>query len=102
MPGFTSDGGTAYQGESRIVLDSSLGVLITGLPVQGDADLNVYYGGSYKNMWPLGPYPRQRMIVEDPVTGTLELGMAVYYSSTTQTPSGPSTGGYVGDLWVVY
>ena len=102
LPGFTSDGGTAYAGESRIVLDSSLGVLITGLPVQADADLNVYYGGSYKNMYPLGPYPRQRMIVEDPVTGTLELGMAVYYSSTTQTPSGPSTGGYVGDLWVVY
>lgn len=58
--------------------------------------------GSYRNASPLGPYARQRMLVEDPVTGMTQLGMAVYYSQSAETPTGPSFGGYIGDLWVVY
>ena len=69
----------------------------------GDGTTQVYPNGSYRNAPPLGQYPRQRMMVEDPATGEMMLGMAVYYkpvSAGTSTPS--STTGYAGDLLVQY
>jgi hypothetical protein len=111
--GFTADGSSAYAGKSQITLDRTYGVMISGVPVQKDVDMNIYWGtatpgisapnGNYKDKSPLGPYPRQRMIVEDPLTGMMTLGMAVYYqdsSASTSTPN--SNSGYVGDLWVQY
>lgn len=56
--------------------------------------------GHYRNIpGPMGDMPRQRMIVEDPGTGILKVGMAVYYGQN-ETP----TQGYgqIGDLWVTY
>ena len=96
--GVSANGSTAYAGKSQITLSRDYGVMISGIPVQKDIDMSVYTGGYYMNMYPLGPYPRQRMIVEDPVTGMLTLGMGVYYSNGVN----PVNAGYVGDLWVVY
>ena len=46
------------------------------------------------------------MMVEDINTGQMMLGMAVYYSSSAELSNhgvtGPVSGGYQGDLWVVY
>jgi len=117
---------------------SSAGTRISGIPIQGDADLNnwtngatiypangepyflsdgstVRYGtgsvsvtatGHYKNAGSgstgLGDKPRQRMIIEDPVTGELQLGMAVYYRNAGSSGTAPTNSGYVGDLWVDY
>jgi len=53
---------------------------------------------SYRYASPLGGVPRQRMLVEDPVTGQTLLGMGVYYGQRTSAP-GASTG-RTGDLWV--
>jgi hypothetical protein len=91
------------------------GTIIQGLPVQGDADLTVYQvsGGGpissngqsttyYEGLTALGPYPRQRMIIEDPQTGALMLGMAVYYRQSSVWGTGTPTGGSIGDLWVDY
>ena len=104
--GGTSGGDGAYSANSKITLDSTLGTGIWALPIQGDISLTVAttpispdYSPHYMNSYPLGPYPRQRMVVEDPVTGQSKLGMAVYYATgITQ----PSSGGYIGDLWVIY
>lgn len=93
---------SAYSGPSRIILDSSRGVLIYGVPVQGNI---VMTKGStyYRDVSPLGPYARQRMLVEDPVTGQVLLGMGVYYSSSSEFNGVPTlSSGYVGDLWVIY
>lgn len=77
------------------------GVLITGVPIQGDIDITKW-SSHYMGADPLGPYARQRVIVEDPVTAQLKLGMAVYYRDTslygTTTPTNGS--GVIGDLWV--
>jgi hypothetical protein len=101
-----SGGDGAYSANSKITLDSTYGTGIWALPIQGDISLTVAttpispdYNPHYMNSYPLGPYPRQRMVVEDPVTGQSKLGMAVYYATgITQ----PSSGGYIGDLWVIY
>jgi hypothetical protein len=101
---------SAYSGPSRIVLDASAGVLIYGVPVQKDiiiAKATNYSGPDnklhYRDMYPLGAFARQRMLVEDPTTGQVKLGMAVYYSSTSEYNGVPyGSGGYVGDLWVIY
>ena len=63
--------------------------------------------GYYRNEPPLGYVPRQRMVIEDPVTGRAELGMAVYYLDLTKVnatlASGPSnTAGVQGDLAVMF
>jgi hypothetical protein len=103
---FFASGNSAYGGPSRIVMDPVFGVVITGIQVQKDANMTDYgAGGSYQNTPPLGRYPRQRMLVEDAVTGEVMLGMAVYYRSAsnggqTGTPT-PDTG-YAGDLLVQY
>jgi len=57
-------------------------------------------GGNYRNTPPLGRYPRSRMLIEDPVTGQVMLGMGVYYrgSGITSTPTEDT--GYAGDLLV--
>jgi hypothetical protein len=92
----TANANAAYNGYSQIVLGTG-GTQIYGIPIQGDIDLtqtNTYY----RNQYPLGPYPRQRTLVEDPVSGQTLLGMAVYYGTNTT----PVSGGYVGDLWVIY
>jgi len=95
---------SAYSGPSRIVLDSQYGVGIWGLPVQGNITIAKNTNtGYYMDTYPLGPYARQRMLVEDPATGQTKLGMAVYYSSSTEYNSAPTnSSGYVGDLWVIY
>lgn len=126
----TPNAATAYPGETKIVF-GSFGTLIYGLPVQGNEVTNYYGqtqlitqsgyynssgvlqdntlpigsgGTSYMGMNPLGPLARQRMIVENPVTGALNLGMAVYYEDTSGVHTADPTGstGYVGDLWVQY
>jgi hypothetical protein len=103
----------AYSYGSQIGTTQS-GTLISGLPIQGDADLFLYSGsaygggiGHYQGMGSgstgLGPYPRQRMIIEDARTGNLMLGMAVYYRNAGNAGSAPTSGsGYIGDLWVDY
>ncbi len=122
--------GSAYVGYSQIKLGST-GTLISGLPLQGNSVVNYYGqtqlittagyidangnlqdndnpiaqgGTSYMGMSPLGALGRQRMIVENPVTGVLSLGMAVYYqdTSTVHVSDPTASTGYVGDLWVQY
>lgn len=72
-------------------------------------DLSIDNKAHYRNAYPLGNYARQRLLVEDPVTGMAMLGMAVYYRDTSDpiviaegidTPS--TSSGYVGDLWIDY
>lgn len=103
---FFASGNSAYGGPSRIVMDPVFGVVITGIQVQKDANMTDYgAGGSYQNTPPLGRYPRQRMLVEDAVTGEVMLGMAVYYRSASnggQTGTPTSDTGYAGDLLVQY
>ena len=140
--GVNPGGNLAYDGPSRIIMDPTYGVVITGIQVQKDIDTNAwdlvnpstggqnfvippagvkYYSfdgvqelvgdgttsvranGSYRNAAPLGQYARQRMTVEDPVTGQVMLGMAIYYKPVTAGVSTPSsTMGYAGDLLVQY
>jgi len=61
---------------------------------------------NYMSVPPLGSYPRQRMVIEDPGTGQLVLGLAIYYSDNSAggaaAPSSGSSNGATGDLWVVY
>ena len=102
----TSGGEAAYNGASQISLGAN-GTQIYGIPIQGDQS-SVSGGGSaniinytyahYQNASSLGAYPRQRTLVEDPVTGLVKVGLGVYYG----TGITPSSGGYIGDLWVVY
>ena len=102
----TSGGEAAYNGASQISLGAN-GTQIYGIPIQGNQS-SVYGGGSaniinytyahYQNASSLGAYPRQRTLVEDPVTGLVKVGLGVYYG----TGITPSSGGYIGDLWVVY
>jgi hypothetical protein len=107
---FIANGSSAYAGAAQISLNPTYGVQISGIPVQKDADMTVQTGGTsppsgnYAGKSPLGPYPRQRMLVEDPVSGMVSLGMAVYYRDTGTFGSGTPTNnsGYAGDLWVDY
>jgi hypothetical protein len=119
---------SAYRGASKISVTST-GVRLSGSPFISDmnvlttsftgskgtfvglsADYMKYYdifnggsGNGYLNIPGLGPLPRARALVEDPSTGEMKLGFAIYYQDTSidpQTPSG--TSGYVGDLWLQY
>ena len=133
--GINPGGNLAYDGPSRITMDPTYGVVITGVQVQKDIDTNAwdlgntvippagvkYYNfagtqeligngstsvtanGSYRNVEPLGQYSRQRMTVEDPVTGQVMLGMAIYYKPVTAGTNAPTAStGYAGDLLVQY
>lgn len=98
---FPVGGISAYEGPSKITLDPTYGVVITGIQVQRDLDMtDAGPGGNYRNTPPLGRYPRSRMLVEDPVSGQVMLGMGVYYrgSGITSTPTEDT--GYAGDLLV--
>ncbi len=108
---FPVGGVSAYSGPSKITLDPTYGVVITGIQVQRDLDMTIATNatvvpdgsGSYRGVNPLGRYPRSRMLIEDPVTGEVMLGMAVYYKPTsygTQAPTDDT--GYAGDLLVQY
>lgn len=88
----------AYSGGSKIIIDATSGVSIYGIPRQGDIDMTNYSPFSYRNAPPLGGAPRQRMLVEDPVTGQTLLGLGLYYGQRTSPPSDST--GVVGDLWV--
>ena len=99
---------SAYGGGSKITVNGSK-VSITGIPRATAFDMADYRvgtagAGSYRNASPLGYPPRQRMVIEDPVSGEAQLGMAVYYLDNTQvnttTPS--NTMGVQGDLVVVF
>jgi hypothetical protein len=99
---------SAYGGGSKITVNGSK-VSITGIPRASAFDMGDYRvgtagAGSYRNASPLGYPPRQRMVIEDPVSGEAQLGMAVYYLDNTQvnttTPS--NTMGVQGDLVVVF
>jgi hypothetical protein len=106
---------SAYAGNSQITLDST-GTKIKGMPVQGNfTQYQAVNGGTtnyttvdYNSNNPtisLGSYSRQRMLVEDAYDGVARLGLAIYYSKTSD-PLGlgapyPNSG-YIGDLWVVY
>lgn len=103
------------------------GVLITGLPIQKNYILNAYgyqqaitqsgyVDGSgvhdttisqdtpYLGAAPLGALARQRMAVENPATGQLNLGLAIYYQDTSgvHKTNPTSLTGYIGDLLVQY
>ena len=99
---------SAYGGGSKITINGTK-VSITGIPRASAFDMGDYRvgtsgAGSYRNASPLGYPPRQRMVIEDPVSGEAQLGMAVYYLDNTQvnttTPS--NTMGVQGDLVVVF
>ena len=112
----TSDGtDSPYTSASKILLSNNK-VQIFGLTAQGDADItrraqssgihSGYRAGTAgQDLYPLGPYGRQRMVIQSEYTGELLRGMAVYYGKTTDsigtnTPS--DTTGVIGDLFVVY
>lgn len=110
-----SDGtDSPYTSPSKIVLSTDK-VQIFGLTAQGNADIikRAQSGGTHdgyrlgsggEDLYPLGAYGRQRMIVQNEYTGELLRGMAVYYSSTNEfsTTAPTSATGVVGDLFVVY
>jgi hypothetical protein len=115
----TTGGGTGerpYSAASGIQMGISANtVSIRGIPSQVGQSYNssgtlvsVLTGdtgtpANYLGFSTLGPYPRQRMIVEDPYTGQLVLGMAVYYSNNSAGGAlTPVSGGATGDLWVIY
>jgi hypothetical protein len=69
----------------------------------GDGVTTVYANGSYKNAKPLGPRPRQRMIVEDPVTGQMQLGLGIYYKIYGTGSAVPTSNtGFAGDIVIEY
>jgi hypothetical protein len=102
---------SAYTGGSKITINGTK-VSITGIPKAPAFDMADYRigtegDGSYRNTPPLGYPPRQRMVIEDPVSGEAQLGMAVYYLDLTKVnvtlTSGPSdTMGVQGDLAVMF
>lgn len=98
---FPIGGVSAYEGPSKITLDPTYGVVITGIQVQRDLNMtDAGSGGNYRNTPPLGRYPRSRMLVEDPVNGQVMLGMAVYYRGSGITSVPTEDTGYAGDLLV--
>lgn len=98
---FPIGGVSAYEGPSKITLDPTYGVVITGIQVQRDLDMtDAGPGGSYRNTPPLGRYPRSRTLVEDPVNGQVMLGMAVYYRGSGITSTPTTDTGYAGDLLI--
>lgn len=99
---------SSYGGGSKITINGSK-VSITGIPRASTFDMNDYrtapgQQGNYRNTPPMGYLPRQRMVIEDPVTGEAQLGFGIYYLDTsianTTVPS-PDTG-VLGDITLVY
>jgi hypothetical protein len=90
---------SAYGGLSKIIVNNSK-VSITGVPRAGTFDMADYRNvppltynessgftyGAYRGAEPLGYMPRQRMLVEDPVSGEVQLGLGVYYLDVTSVP----------------
>ena len=110
----------AYGGYSQIVINAS-GVNISGIPRAATFDMQDYRSGRfvnlngsfvptnnwYKKLEPLGYVPRQRAVIEDPVTGRAELGFGIYYMDITkinidETDLPSNTMGIVGDLAVMF
>jgi hypothetical protein len=108
-----SDGtDSPYDAASTIILSGS-GVQIYGINAQGDADIayrlnsatGKRLGSGGQDLSPLGPYGRQRTVIQSEYTGELLRGMAVYYGRTTDpigTGTPTSNTGVIGDLFVVY
>jgi hypothetical protein len=105
---YNGSSASAYYKTSKIRL-SSAGTYIYGMPVQGNyTDYQSVAGGTIAfavtdynagNLsYGIGAGARQRMLIEDPYSSLVKLGMAVYYGQRTSAPSGST--GYVGDLWV--
>jgi len=100
-----------YAGLSKIVIDT-VGVNITGIPRAATFDMADYrtapgQQGNYRNRPPMGYLPRQRAIIEDPVTGRAELGFGIYYLDLSkinidETGSPSDNTGIVGDLAVMF
>ena len=110
----------AYGGLSKIVVDS-IGVNITGIPRAATFDMQDYRydrfvnlngsfvptNNAYRNTLPLGYVPRQRAVIEDPVTGRAELGFGIYYMdigkiNIAETDLPADSMGIVGDLAVMF
>ena len=110
----------AYGGYSQIVINAS-GVNISGIPRAATFDMQDYRSGRfvnlngsfvptnnwYKKLEPLGYVPRQRAVIEDPVTGRAELGFGIYYMDVSkinidETDLPSNTMGIVGDLAVMF
>lgn len=110
----------AYGGLSKIIINE-VGVNITGIPRAAEFDMADYRSippfyphpvtgnptGYYRSTAPLGYIPRQRAVIEDPVSGRAELGFAIYYMDLAKINTGekdlPSdTMGIVGDLAVMF
>jgi hypothetical protein len=105
---YSGSSATAYNKTSKIKL-SSAGTFIYGMPVQGNyTDYQSVAGGTIAYVitdpnsgnlsYGIGAGARQRMLIEDPYSGLVKLGMAVYYGQRSSAPGGGT--GYVGDLWV--
>lgn len=129
-----NSGDRAYDSDWGIKIGSHVtGTIITGIPIQGNTVINalgysqlitqsgyVYDsngnildnnnppggvdGTPYLGLQPFGQLGRQRMAVENPKTGALNLGLAVYYQDTSGVHTGNPTysTGVVGDLLVQY
>jgi hypothetical protein len=110
----------AYGGLSKIIINE-VGVNITGIPRAATFDMQDYRSdrfvtingsfvptnNAYRNTPPLGYPPRQRAVIEDPVTGRAELGFGIYYMDVTkinidETDLPSNTMGIVGDLAVMF
>lgn len=113
-----------YGGQSKIVIDN-IGVNITGIPRAVTFDMQDYRtlenqtryviingvptvtNNAYKNRPPLGYVPRQRAVIEDPITGRAELGFGIYYMdigkiNIAETEIPADSMGIVGDLAVMF
>jgi hypothetical protein len=110
----------AYGGLSKIIINE-VGVNITGIPRAATFDMADYRNvpplyvnpntgqlmGYYRSTAPLGYVPRQRAVVEDPVTGRAELGFGIYYMdlgkiNIEETDLPADSMGIIGDLAVMF
>ena len=98
----------AYGGKSQIIINNTK-VSVIGIPQAPTFDMDDYRvgtlgAGNYRNLSSLGYPPRQRIVIEDPVTGEAQLGLGVYYLDKTKiNGTGPGSNmGVQGDLAVVF
>jgi hypothetical protein len=101
---------SAYGGASQIIINGSK-ISITGIPRASAFDMGDYRtqnnaSGYYRNVSPLGYPPRQRMVIEDPVSGEAQLGLGIYYLDYSGGKSNVSTPvtemGVQGDIALVF
>lgn len=99
---------SAYGGSSKIIINDSK-VSITGIPRATTFDMTDYRIGTqglgnYRNNSSLGYPPRQRVVIEDPISGEAQLGFGIYYLDLQKiNGTGPGANmGVQGDIAVVF